>query len=97
MTEPKILLPDNARPELLRGVRTRWEEVRGSWVLLAPERAIMLDDIAMAILNEADGKTSFTQIVERLADKYAAPAEQIANDAHAFLVSLIERRMAEAH
>lgn len=89
-------LPDDARPVLLRGVRTHWDAVRNSWVLLAPERAMALDEIGAAILAEADGETPFGQIVERLAAKYNAPAAQIATDARHFLTGLIERRMAEA-
>jgi pyrroloquinoline quinone biosynthesis protein D len=89
------ILPGDARPVLLRGVRTHWDKVRGNWVLLAPERALALDAIGAAILAETDGETAFAEIIERLARKYNAPAEQIASDASRFLVSLIERRMAE--
>ncbi len=89
-------LPNDARPVLLRGVRTHWDAVRSTWVLLAPERALALDEIGAAILAETDGATTFGQIVERLAAKYNAPPEQIATDARRFLTGLIERRMAEA-
>ncbi len=89
-------LTDDARPVLLRGVRTHWDKVRGNWVLLAPERALTLDAIGAAILAETDGETSFAEIVGRLANKYDAPAEQIAGDARRFLMSLIDRRMVEA-
>ncbi len=53
-------------------------------------------EIGAAILAETDGETPFGEIVERLAAKYDAPAEQIATDARRFLTALIERRMAEA-
>lgn len=89
-------LPDSARPALLRGVRVHDDKVRGRPVLLAPERALMLDQIGVAILAEVDGERSFGEIADVLAEKYAAPREQIATDARAFLVSLIDRRMAEA-
>ena len=89
-------LPDDARPVLLRGVRTHWDAVRSTWVLLAPERALALDEIGVAILAETDGETTFGEIVTRLAAKYNAPPDQIATDARRFLTGLIERRMAEA-
>ena len=89
-------LSDNACPALLRGVRTHWDKVRGKWVLLAPERALALDEIGAAILAETDGATPFATIVARLAAKYSAPPEQIAIDAHRFLTGLIDRRMMEA-
>lgn len=89
-------LPDAARPVLLSGVRMHWDKVRGRWFLLAPERAIALDETGVAILSEADGARSFAEIVGRLAERYDAPRERIASDARGFLAALIERRMAEA-
>ena len=96
MKNTAVTLPDDARPVLLRGVRTHWDAVRSTWVLLAPERAVALDEIGAAILAETDGKTPFAEIVKRLAVKYNAPPDQIATDARRFLTGLIERRMAEA-
>jgi pyrroloquinoline quinone biosynthesis protein D len=93
--DPRAVLPDDARPALLRGVRTHWDKVRGTWVLLAPERALELDEVAAAILAETDGRATFSEIVARLAAKYNAPAERIAGDARVFLAGLIMRRMAE--
>lgn len=92
---PGSILPDGARPALLRGVRPHWDKVRDTWVLLAPERALALDPIGAAILAETDGSATFAEIVARLAQKYNAPAEQIAGDARKFLAGLVERRMAE--
>jgi len=89
-------LAETARPRLLRGVRPKFDRVRGIWVLLAPERALKLDQIGHAILAETDGERSFGEIVDRLAAAYNAPRDRIAEDAGRFLVSLIERRMAEA-
>ncbi|QDL92345.1 pyrroloquinoline quinone biosynthesis peptide chaperone PqqD [Paroceanicella profunda] len=98
MSDPaaSTVLPDHACPRLLRGVRVKHDSVRGMDVLLAPERALKLDAVGAAILAELDGTSSFAEIVTRLAARYNAPAEQIAGDARSFLVSLIERRMAEA-
>lgn len=93
---PEARLPDAARPVLLSGVRPKYDAVRGTWVLLAPERMLKLDAIGHAILSEVDGETPFGEIVARLAAKYDAPPEQIAGDARSYLVSLIDRRMAEA-
>ena len=96
MSDPAAILPDGACPRLLSGVRVKHDGVRGTWVLLAPERTLKLDPVGHAILSEVDGRTPFAEIVERLAEKYDAPADRIAGDARSYLVSLIERRMAEA-
>ena len=89
-------LPDTARPALLSGVRMHWDKVRGRWFLLAPERAIALDETGVAILSEANGERSLGDIVGRLAARYEAPPDRIAGDARRFLAALIERRMVEA-
>lgn len=89
-------LADHERPVILRGVRPHFDKVRGMWMLLAPERALKLDDIGRAILDEVDGELNFGEIVDRLAAKFDAPRERIADDARAYLDGLIARRMVEA-
>ncbi len=61
-------------------------------MLLAPERAITLDPIGHAILSEVDGTRNFGEITGTLAERYAAPAEQIAEDSAGFLDALRNRR-----
>lgn len=89
------LIDPAARPALLRGVRVRRDEVRGVWVLLAPERVLKLDPIAAAVLAELDGKRTFGEITAALAAKYDAPEAQIAADASRLIGSLTDRIMAE--
>ncbi|WP_299081591.1 pyrroloquinoline quinone biosynthesis peptide chaperone PqqD [uncultured Ruegeria sp.] len=79
-------------PTLPRGVRLHYDKVRGKWVLLAPERAVTLDQIGHAILNEVDGQRSFGQITTALSEKYNAPQDQIAEDSGGFLDALRARR-----
>ncbi|WP_300069701.1 pyrroloquinoline quinone biosynthesis peptide chaperone PqqD [uncultured Ruegeria sp.] len=79
-------------PTLPRGVRLHYDKVRGKWVLLAPERAVTLDQIGHAILNEVDGQRSFGQITTTLSEKYNAPQDQIAEDSGGFLDALRARR-----
>ena len=79
-------------PKLPRGVKLREDAERG-WLLLAPERVLTLDAIAIAVLGEVDGVRSFGEIVDRLAERYAAPRDQIAGDVKTFLTDLIEKRM----
>lgn len=78
-------------PTLPRGVRLHFDRVRDTWVLLAPERAVTLDMVGHAILSEVDGQRSFDAITVCLADKYAAPKDQIAADSAAFLATLQAR------
>jgi len=91
-----IELKDQDRPIILRGVRPHFDKVRNVWLLLAPERALKLDDIGRAILDEVDGERTFGEITATLAAKYDAPIERIAGDARTYLLGLMARRMVEA-
>lgn len=82
-----------AVPYLPRGVRLHDDAVRGIRVLLAPERAMQLDQIGDAILSELDGARSLGAIIDALAAKYEAPRDQIAEDVRGFIGGLVERRM----
>ncbi|MEM1276086.1 MAG: pyrroloquinoline quinone biosynthesis peptide chaperone PqqD [Pseudomonadota bacterium] len=80
-------------PTLPRGVRLHFDRVRDSWVLLAPERAILLDPVGHAILNEVDGSQNFGEITRALAAKFEAPKDQVERDSAEFLDSLLDRRI----
>jgi pyrroloquinoline quinone biosynthesis protein D len=84
------LAPDD-RPYLPRGVRLFEDRVRGQTVLLAPEKAITLDAIGVAILTRVTGEARLSQIVDDLAATYNAPADQIAGDVQRFLRDLRAR------
>lgn len=86
-------LDDAAVPYLPRGVRLQDDRVRGIRVLQAPERAMQLDAVGDAILSELDGAASLGALIDRLAQKYDAPRDQIAEDVRGFLNGLIDRRM----
>jgi pyrroloquinoline quinone biosynthesis protein D len=77
------------------GVRLKKDEVRDRFVLLAPERAVVVDPIAVAILNEIDGVKTFNGIVKALATKFEADPQVITSDVRNFLLELTNRRMLE--
>lgn len=88
-------MTDADRPVLPRGVRLHHDRVRGTWVLLAPERAVRLDEAGHAILSEVDGERSVAQIAAALAEKFAAPVAEILGDTREFLGGLWERRLVD--
>jgi len=81
--------------KLARGVRLREDPVRGQTVLLAPERALALDEIAVMIVKALDGERSLDAIAEEFAVKFEAPKEQIIGDVIAFVDEFSKRRMLE--
>lgn len=97
------MTPNAARPEidgrtvvlLARGVRLREDMVRNQTVLLAPERAIALDEIAVAIIKEIDGHRNLDRIADDLSRRFEAPKEQVLRDIIPFIREFINRRTLE--
>ena len=78
-------------PAFNRGFRLRHDEVRGSWVVLAPERLFLLDVPAVEVLKLVDGTRTVPEIVDELAIKFAAPREAIAADVDTMLRDLSDK------
>ncbi len=82
-------------PVLPPGVRLHWDAVRGSHVLLAPERALMLDEVGHAILSRVDGVTEVEALVAGLAADFDAPVEEVGPDVAEFLTNLAQERLVD--
>lgn len=76
-------------PRLAPGVRFRHDATRDAWVLLAPERLLLPDEIACAVLHEIDSVRDEAVIVDRLAEHYDAPRALIAGDVATLIDGLI--------
>lgn len=94
-TSPADVGAGIGRPKLPRGVRLRWDEVRGMWMMLAPERVFRIDDTAAEILKLCDGNRTFADIVAAIAEKYAEAPEVIAADIAEMLRDLANKRVLE--
>ncbi|RAI00343.1 pyrroloquinoline quinone biosynthesis peptide chaperone PqqD [Acuticoccus sediminis] len=90
-----VAADQTAVPYLPRGVRLKACKVRGATFLLAPERAIELDPIGVAILGELDGVRSIEAIAADLAAHFGAPPDTVLADVGAFVADLAGRRMVE--
>lgn len=98
---PPALVPSpgalsaDAIPRLPRGVRLKHDNIREEWVLLAPERVIRLDPVAVEVLRRCTGEATVTAIVDDLARAFAAPRERIEADVLAMLDDLSRKRLLE--
>jgi pyrroloquinoline quinone biosynthesis protein D len=94
MTErPEVL--ETSVPNLPRGVKLRFDKARDAWVLLAPERVFMPDQIAVEILKRCDGKAALSDVIDDLANTFSAPRDQVATDVKAMLQELADKGMIE--
>src|SRR6202790_2478582 len=76
---------------LPRHVRLKFDETRQVWVILAPERVLAPDEIAVEVLQLCDGVRSVEAMIDQLAEKYAAERGAIAADVVAMLQDLADK------
>jgi pyrroloquinoline quinone biosynthesis protein D len=95
MSDTPSAIANDARPRLPRGVRLVHNELQGGWVLLAPERVLKADAIAVEIIKRCTGEATFTDIVDDLAKTYSAPRERILADVTALLRGLADNKLLE--
>ena len=84
-------IPEQSIPRLPRGVKLRFDKQRDTWVLLAPERVFVLDEIALQIVKRCDGVAALAAILDDLAVAFTAPREVIAKDVHTLLRDLADK------
>jgi pyrroloquinoline quinone biosynthesis protein D len=78
-------------PKFMPGVRLQYSEARQQWVVQAPERVLMPDDIAVAVLKRCDGIATVSAIAEVLAREYDAPPDVVTGDVVEMLQGLADK------
>lgn len=86
-----ITVSEASRPVLPRHAKLKYDETRKVWVILAPERVLAPDEIAVEVLKLCDGMRSVADIVDLLVAKYAAPRADISADVVAMLQDLADK------
>jgi len=80
--------------QLGRGVRLRHDRERESWTLMAPERVIVLDEIAHQVIVEvveSDGLVA--GVIDRLSQLFDAPRGEIATDVIEMLQPFVDKQL----
>ena len=83
-------------PALKRGARRHFDKVRGQHILQGPERIIVLDDIACAILDLCDGSRTVQAMAAVLAVRYQDDAARIEADVTGLLQELADKGLLAA-
>ena len=83
-------LDESSRPALPRFARLHFDKARDRWVLLVPERVMVPDETAVEVLQLCDGERTLGDVVDMLAEKYAADRETISADVVAMLQDLAD-------
>lgn len=82
-------------PRLPRGVRLHFDATRNAHVLLAPERAFNVDEIAAKVLELVDGQRTVGDIVAVLAAGFNEDPAVIRADVVAMIDDLVTKRVVE--
>ena len=78
-------------PRLPRHVKLRHDKARDRWLILVPERVLVPDDTAVAVLSRVNGARSVREIATDLAQTYQAPVDVILADSVALLQDLADK------
>lgn len=90
-----VAVTPDSHPRLARGVRLRHDEARGEWMLLAPERVVQANLIAVAVLQLCDGQKTLSEVVDTLAAQYKADRAVIEKDVTTLIADLATKRMVD--
>jgi pyrroloquinoline quinone biosynthesis protein D len=82
-------------PRFPRGTRFRFDATRSAWVILAPERLMMPDEIAVEVLKLVNGARSVATIADQLASQFGAPPDEVLNDILVMLQELADDTVLE--
>jgi pyrroloquinoline quinone biosynthesis protein D len=94
MSDPAAI-GDQSKPRLPRGVHLKHDDTRGEWLLLAPERVLKTNAIAVEILKRCDGVATLSEIVDDLAAQFKTERARIDADVRALLGELAAKRMVD--
>jgi pyrroloquinoline quinone biosynthesis protein D len=86
-----ISVSEASRPVLPRHAKLKFDETRQVWVILAPERVLAPDEIAVEVLQLCDGNRNVADMIDQLAIKYAAERGAIATDVITMLQDLADK------
>ncbi len=82
----RTVIAASSVPRFPRGTRFRFDATRQAWVILAPERLLMPDEIAVEVLKLVDGERTVAAIAAEMAARFGAPHDEVLAD----IVSLLQ-------
>ncbi|MCW2249136.1 pyrroloquinoline quinone biosynthesis protein D [Azospirillum fermentarium] len=90
---PTPTISEDSRVRLAPGVMLRHDRARDEWMLLAPERVLVLDETALAVVRATTARDAGTvgEAITRLAADYEAPRADIAADVLEMLNDLLAK------
>jgi len=88
-------LAAEARPRLAPKVRVRWDRKDGRYMLLYPERGLVLNATAAEVVKLCTGEHTVAAIVEQLSQKYAKDTVAVESEVVTFLQTMSDRGLVQ--
>ncbi len=85
-----------SKPVMPPYIKMRHDAGRNRWLILAPERLVDPDEIAVRILKLGEGQRTVGDIAGLMAKEYNAPAEEIEADIIAMFQDLADKGVVKA-
>ena len=79
------------RPQLAAKVRLRYDRISDRYMLLYPEKGLVLNPTAAAVVELCNGENTVGAIVEELAAKYGHDAAKVEREVLELLAALAAR------
>ena len=81
----------DTRPRLAAKARVRWDRKGERFMLLYPERGLVLNPTAADVVHLCTGELTVGAIVDQLTARYAQPRAAVEQEVLAFLTRMAER------
>jgi pyrroloquinoline quinone biosynthesis protein D len=85
-----------SRPRLAAKARLRFDRKASRYMLLYPERGLVLNPTGADVLQRCDGERTVRGIAEELAGKYGHDAAAVEREVVGFLQRMAERGLVQA-
>jgi coenzyme PQQ biosynthesis protein PqqD len=90
-----MIISGASRVKLRKKVRLRWDTRAQKYLLLYPERGLLLDATSAAIVKLCDGTRTVDAVAGELAARFRGDAERIRREVIEFLQKLDDRTLVE--
>jgi coenzyme PQQ biosynthesis protein PqqD len=85
-------MTQHSRPALTRKARLRFDRISGEYLLLSPERGLILNGPASQIVRLCTGANTLVMMIDRLTTVHPdCPPSELAQDLRQFLHELMTR------
>jgi coenzyme PQQ biosynthesis protein PqqD len=90
------MMSPESRPRLAAKARLRFDRKSSSYMLLYPERGMVLNPTAADVLQRCTGELTVSAIVDELAQKYGHEAPEVEREILDFLKTMADRGLVQA-